>query len=83
MSFVFISHSQYDKTIKNWFKKAIDDGGLETILMEFELLRSDNPGPLIRDIINQSCIGLVVLEKIYLGLLASHLSLHTIGLDLR
>jgi hypothetical protein len=61
MSFVFISHSQYDKTIKNWFKKAIDDGGLETILMEFELLRSDNPGPLIRDIINQSCIGLVVL----------------------
>lgn len=29
--------------------------------MEIELLHSDNAGPLIRDIINQSCIGLVVL----------------------
>lgn len=61
MSFVFVSHSQYDKTIKDWFKKAIENTRLETVLMELELLPTDNPGPLIRDIISQDCIGLVVL----------------------
>lgn len=60
-SFVFISHSQYDVTLKKWFKKAIEDSGLQTILMELELLPTDNPGPLIRDIISEGCIGLVVL----------------------
>ncbi len=57
MAFVFISHSQYDVTIKNWFKKAIEDNWLETILMDLELLHSDIAGPLIRDIISKSCIG--------------------------
>lgn len=61
MAFVFISHSQYDKTIKNWFKEAIDASGLGCVLMELELLHSDNPGPLIKDIISRSCVGLVVL----------------------
>jgi hypothetical protein len=61
VSFVFVSHSQYDRTIKNYFKKAIENSGLGCILMELELLHSDNAGPLIKDIISKRCIGLVVL----------------------
>ena len=60
MAFVFISHSQYDDTIKNWFKEAIDASGLGCVLMELELLHSNNPSPL-KDIISRSCIVLVVL----------------------
>lgn len=61
MAYVFISHSRYDKQIKEFFAETIANHGFEPVLMELENLHYEFAGPLIRDIIGQDCIGLAVL----------------------
>ena len=62
MEYIFISHSRYDKQLRDFFAHTIRRiSGLDSILMEFENLYHQNAGKIITDIISQSCIGLVVL----------------------
>ena len=44
MSSIFISHSQYDKTIKDFFAKNIENVGLKPIRMEYEMMTHQNAG---------------------------------------
>jgi hypothetical protein len=67
MPYVFVSHSQYDKEIRNFFAEAITNRGFEPVMMELENLHTEFAGPLIRDVISdEECIGLAVLlgEKV-------------------
>jgi hypothetical protein len=62
MEYIFISHSQYDKQLRDFFAHTIRRiRGLDCVFMEFENLHYQNAGKIITDIISQSCIGLVVL----------------------
>jgi hypothetical protein len=59
---VFISHSQYDIQIIDFFKRTIRSiPRLEPTLMELENLNHKNAGIVIKDLIKNDCIGLVVL----------------------
>lgn len=62
MASVFISHSQYDTQIIDFFAQTIENiPGLEPILKELENLNHQNAGILIKNIIRDDCIGVVVL----------------------
>lgn len=62
MEHIFISHSRYDKEIKEFFARAIEKiEGFTFEMMELEDLADENVGVLIRDGIAKGCIGLVVL----------------------
>ena len=63
MSFVFVSHSRYDKQEKEFFAKTIDNTQLlRPLFMENENLNNQNAGLIIRNnILSNDCKCLVVL----------------------
>ena len=63
MEYIFISHSQYDKTLRDFFARTIKtNAGLKPVLMEYENLTHQNAGKLIKRIImSNDCKCLIVL----------------------
>jgi hypothetical protein len=60
---VSISHSQYDKQITIFFKRTIENIGLEPILIEYEDLTHQNVGVVIKTrIMSNDCKCLIVLS---------------------